>query len=257
MTTVLLPKSDIEVIPLLSELPQVMAFSTLRGRVEDEDMYSGFNVCHYTGDTQVHIEQSRARLAAALSIAPEQLVIPRQTHSQNVRAVDGYPCMPEDTDALVARADSGVWLCVNTADCLPVVFADVRARVAAVAHAGWKGVAGDIAGRTVDVMKSVGSKVGDIHVAIGPHICGCCYETEAEFARQFDRYAAVTHSSAAQGKAYVDLAACVVRQLLDAGIGEGSISDCGVCTFEHPDRLFSARRHGVASGRILTAIGWQ
>lgn len=237
-------------IPLLQGLPGITAFSTVRGAgANDADPYSGFNACHYTGDASAHISDCRAALAREAGVSDFQLVIPRQTHSDNVTVVSALPCAPENCDALVAGSDVGAVLCVNTADCLPVVFADPDARIIGVAHAGWRGIVNGILKRTVLKMAEAGADVKRIHAEIGPHICGNCYETDAEFARQFNRFA---RPAVKAGKAYVDLAAAAISQLREAGLQH--VADCGICTYEHPSELFSARRHGVASGRILTAI---
>lgn len=237
-------------IPLLQGLPGITAFSTVRGaNANDTDPYSGFNVCHYTGDALSHIFECRTKLANEAGVSDFQLVIPRQTHSDKVTVVSSLPCAPESCDALVAASDVGAVLCVNTADCLPVVFADPDAGIIGIAHAGWRGIVNGILQHTILAMSETGADIQHIHAEIGPHICGNCYETDTEFARQFSRYA---KPAAKVGKAYVDLATAAASQLHRAGLNH--VADCGICTYEHPSKLFSARRHGVASGRILTAI---
>lgn len=237
-------------IPLLQGLPGITAFSTVRGdNANDADPYSGLNVCHYTGDNPSHICECRAKLAKEAGVSDFQLVIPRQTHSDNVTIVSSLPCAPDNCDAIVAGSDVRAVLCVNTADCLPVVFADPDTGIIGIAHAGWRGIVNGILQRTILAMRETGAHIQSIHAEIGPHICGNCYETDAEFAKQFSRYAKPADKA---GKAYVDLATAAASQLHEAGLSH--VADCGICTYEHPSKLFSARRHGVASGRILTAI---
>lgn len=117
--------------------PGVKAFCTLRGEISASP-YSGFNVCHYTGDTEEHVVSCRRMLARAIDLPLEAIVVPRQTHSINCLTVDSVPvpaAMLEGVDALVTRL-KGVAIGVSTADCVPVLMADVAARVIGVAHAG-------------------------------------------------------------------------------------------------------------------------
>lgn len=233
------------------------AFSTLRGGETyggAEDAYAGFNVCHYTGDDPVRVAHCRSELAAFVGTDVSRLVIPRQTHSVNVAVIgDGLPRL-EGVDALVTARDD-VALVVNTADCLPVVFNDSRRGVIAIAHAGWRGLYGGILAATVAEMVRMGAVPRDIRVAIGPCICGACYEVDEAFAARFEaRFGAGVRMIAATGhKPHVDLRAAAITELECCGIDRTRISDSGICS-RCDERLFSARRQGVHSGRIATVV---
>lgn len=233
------------------------AFSTLRGGETyggAEDAYAGFNVCHYTGDAPAHVADCRHELAAYIGTDVNRLVIPCQTHSVNVAVIgDRLPCL-EDVDALVTTRDD-VALVVNTADCLPVVFNDSRRGVIAIAHAGWRGLYDGILAATVAEMARLGAAPRDIRVAIGPCICGACYEVDEEFAGRFEaRFGSGVRMPVASGhKPHVDLRAAAITELQRCGIDTTGISDSGVCS-RCDGRLFSARRQGVRSGRIATVV---
>lgn len=233
------------------------AFSTLRGGETyggAEDAYAGFNVCHYTGDDPAHVADCRRELAAYVGTDVNRLVIPRQTHSVNVAVIgDMLPCL-EEVDALVTVRDD-VALVVNTADCLPVVFNDSRHGVIAIAHAGWRGLYDGILAATVTEMSRLGAVPGDMRVAIGPCICGACYEVDEAFAARFEaRFGSDVRIVPASGhKPHVDLRAAAVIELKRCGIDPTGISDSGVCS-RCDERLFSARRQGVSSGRIATVV---
>ena len=206
------------------------AFSTMRGdeAYDSNGAYAGFNVCHYTGDAPAHVADCRRELAAYIGTDVNRLVIPRQTHSVNVAVIgDRLPCL-EGVDALVTTRDD-VALVVNTADCLPVVFNDSRRGVIAIAHAGWRGLYDGILAATVAEMARLGAVPRDIRVAIGPCICGACYEVDEA------------------------LRAAAITELQRCGIDLTGISDSGVCS-RCDGRLFSARRQGVRSGRIATVL---
>ena len=55
-------------------------------------------------------------------------------------------------------------------------------------------------------------------------------------------------------KWHINLPLCNKQILLHCGVAEENIQDCGICTFQHSDEFFSARKLGVDSGRIYTAI---
>ena len=75
----------------------------------------------------------------------------------------------------------GLMLTVTTADCVPVFMVDGRTRAIGLLHAGWRGAAAGILeaglGGLIDALDS---KPGDLHVHLGPAICGQCYEVGPE-----------------------------------------------------------------------------
>lgn len=250
-------RSDFNPVELVTG-PGAVAFSTTRGDTAVAgDPYSGFNACHYTSDDQSHVAQCRQELAEAVGLPESNIVIPRQTHSVNVAVVDSVPSTPEDVDGLVTVRDD-VLLCVNTADCLPVVFHDPSAKVIGIAHAGWKGVFNGIIPAVIEKMKELGADQSAIRAAMGPCICVDCYEVDVDFAKRFiDRFPRVENiakPSFKEGKMQLDLSAVARYQLIEAGITADKINMPAGCTRCRPDRFFSARALGVASGRVLTAI---
>lgn len=218
--------------------------------------YGEFNACHYVGDAPEHVARSRSRLAMELGIAPECMVIPRQTHSLNVAVVNDTGCDYNEVDAMVTNRH-GVALCVNTADCLPVVMADVVHGVVGIAHSGWRGTVGRIAARTLEAMVSIGADPQSVDVLIGAHICAGCFEVGDEVAERFaDEFPDCEGTILLRGyaKPHIDLSAAVRRTLIEAGVSESRVNECGICSKCGDVPLFSARRDGIASGRTLTAV---
>lgn len=83
-------------------------------------------------------------------------------------------------DAFITRTP-GVVCFVRTADCVPILVADTKQRAVAAVHAGWRGTALDVAGEAIRAMeKQFGTNPADCVAAIGPRICGKCYEVGAE-----------------------------------------------------------------------------
>lgn len=230
----------------------IKAFSTLRSARSADEPYSGFSVCHYTGDDPAHVEGCRDELCRGLGIDRRHLVVPRQTHSSEVAMVTEANLDTlnfEGIDALVT-AEAGIALCINTADCVPLLMADPEAGVIAAVHAGWRGVIAGIAVKSVRVMESLGARADRINVAMGPSIGPCCFEVGEEVAAKFDE-AFVDLSGA---KPHVDLGLALASQLIEVGLLPEHITQPPACSRCNSEDFFSARRLGIASGRTLSLI---
>ena len=55
-------------------------------------------------------------------------------------------------------------------------------------------------------------------------------------------------------KWHLDLPLCNRLQMTAAGVPDDQIHDAAICTYHHTEDFFSARRMGIHSGRIFTAI---
>lgn len=130
--------------------------------------------------------KNRAAVAKHLSIEPSQLISCYQIHSPTVVTVE-KPWAPEDrpqADAMVTKVKN-IALGVLTADCVPILFADIRAGVVGAAHAGWRGAVSGVIENTLDVMEALGAHRKSIHAAIGPCIWQKSYEVGPEFPAPF------------------------------------------------------------------------
>jgi hypothetical protein len=159
----------------------------------------------------------------------------------------------------------GVLLGVGTADCVPVLVADVEKRVVAAFHAGWRGTVARIVERGVAKMAAeYGATAKDLVAAVGPSIGACCYavgdEVWAEFAGQFGYAEELFDRATGGGAIRLNLWEANRRQLLDAGLGEERITVVGECTACARDaggalRYFSHRGEKGVAGRMLNVVG--
>lgn len=186
--------------------------------------------------------------AKEMGIFPENLCMPHQTHSDHILWVDRAG-RPMDTDAVVTQ-ESGLWLCVRTADCIPVLLYDDRNYTVAAVHAGWRGTLARIASKTVEAMCSDPSHV---HAIVGPGISREAFEVGDEVYEYF-RQAGFPMSlvSERREKWHLDLGASVEWQLRSIGVHDIRLSN--VCTYDSPESLYSARRDGIETGRNLNFI---
>ncbi len=213
----------------------------------------------FTGDVEADYLPYRKELAASCDCQPDQLLFPRQTHSNHVVvASSGMNTAISETDALITN-EPGLFVCVQTADCVPVLLFDPKKKVVAAIHAGWRGTVSKIAGKTVQQMTDqFGSDPSDIIAGIGPSIHLHAYEVGPEVVdavrANFNSSSALLKPSLTDGKAFFDLWEANKVVLMESGIAEDNIEIMGLCSFEHQDLFYSARRDGSDTGRMVSGI---
>ena len=155
---------------------------------------------------------------------------------------------PGGYDAMIT-AVPGTLLCIWTADCTPLILYDTAKHAAAIAHCGWRGICSGIVGNTVEGMRRCfGTDPREIAAALGPGICGDCYEVGSELIKAFSaRFSqeelGELFRPKENGKYLLDLRKAIVMELIRAGIEPSDIFDTGICSYES-DRFASYRRDG-------------
>jgi YfiH family protein len=245
----------------LAALPGIRhGFFTRRGGVSD-GIYASLNGGVGSRDAPERVAENRARMAAALAVAPERLITAYQIHSADAVTVEA-PWAPDArprADAIVTRTP-GLAIGVTTADCGPILFADAQARVIGAAHAGWRGAFTGVIEAAIAALERCGAERGRIVAALGPMIRQKSYEVGPEFVARFE--AADAHNarffapSARTGHAQFDLAGYIAARLAHNGITR--IEDLGRCTHAEPQEFFSYRgstlRGEADYGRHVNAI---
>lgn len=172
--------------PELAAYPHIRhGFSTRRGGVST-GVFASLNCGWKSGDDVANVAENRRRIAAALAVAPENLLTCQQIHSPTVLTVTtGWtPAERPEADAMVTDRP-GLALGALSADCVPLLFADPVARIIGAAHAGWRGALLGVAENTVAAMKALGARPDNIIVAIGPCIWQQSYEVSPTFPAEF------------------------------------------------------------------------
>lgn len=204
-------------------------------------------------DLTNEIENNKKLLCEELNIPFENLIIPQQTHSDNVRIakckVQSAKCY-KDTDALIAN-EPNVVLALNFADCVPILFYDSVKKVIAATHAGWRGTAVQIGVKTVQKMvEEFSCKPSDIIAAIGPAIGNCCFEAKEDVLAQLE--ATLDANSSAISNNHADLKLINKLQLLACGIEK--IDVCEYCTSCQSELFFSYRKEKGNTARHSAVI---
>ncbi len=196
--------------------------------------------------------------------ADEGVWMPKQVHGTTIVEVHETDCIVEgehwpksteiQADAVITSVD-GEWIGVHTADCVPVLLYDPKRRVVAAVHAGWRGTVKHIVGKTIREMKEkFGCAANDLYAVVGPSISPERFEVGQEVA---DEFVAAGRGECVIGqyrKPHIDLWQSNVMDMLDEGMDIGKIDCTPLCTMQEADLLYSARREGIGTGRIVTAI---
>ncbi len=165
-------------------------------------------------------------------------------------------------DALMTQ-ESGVFLLISFADCLPILYFDPVHQVVGIAHAGWRGTASGIAGQMVQKLANrFGVRPADLLVGLAPSIGPCCYEVGPDVRAEFERIPEVAesvvwmpHHGGRADRWMLDLKGSNYRQLLAAGISPEHIEVMPFCTACRTDLFFSHRREQGKTGRFAALIG--
>jgi len=247
--------------PLLGALPGLAhAFFTREGGVSD-GVYASLNGGLGSDDMRPHVLENRARMAAALGVAPSHFATVHQVHSPDAVVIEApwdEAARPR-ADAIVTRKPA-LAIAVSSADCGPVLFADAAAGVIGAAHAGWRGALTGVLEATVAAMEKEGASRRNIKAALGPMISRHAYEVGPEFELRFREADPASRAFFAPaeraGHFMFDLPGYIGGRLETAEIG--GFEDLRRCTYGDDEMFYSYRRmthrREADYGRHLSAI---
>ena len=233
-------------------------FTRLRG--VSTGLYDSLNTGVGSSDDPAAVQENRRRIAAHLGGTADDLAACYQIHSAVARVAEaGWHGDRPEGDAVVT-ATPGPICAVLTADCAPVLLADVEAGIVGAAHAGWKGALGGIVHSTVAAMQALGADPRRIVAVVGPCIAQASYEVGADYQERFKHHDPGSGQFFAEGaaadKRLFDLPGFVLWRLQQAGVGEAAWT--GDDTRADEARFFSNRRAYLAGepdfGRMMSAI---
>jgi hypothetical protein len=191
--------------------------------------------------------------------SPANLVLTRQVHGARIATEDecaGPSWLAADG---IVGVTPGVPVAVVTADCVPILLADVGGTAVAALHAGWRGLAAGVIAAGVAALGRLVGGPSPLVAAVGPHIGPCCYEVDAPVIDAL-REGEVPALEAAlrptrPGHAALDLGRIAREALLAAGLARDFVGALpGACTHCDPERFHSYRRDGPAAGRLVHYI---
>lgn len=259
-------------IPYLSftiykDLPVKAAVSTRKGGVSPVP-YDSMNMGLHTGDSPENVLENRRRFFEELGIPAGNLINCRQVHGTHIEIVTKKDCgrgalslessIP-GTDGLITE-EPDVPLTMNYADCTPLFFFDPVRKVIGLSHGGWRGTAGNIVGKTVNLMvEKFGCHSKDILGAIGPAIGFENFEVGEEVVEAMRSLFTPSefknlYKTKPNGKFLFALAEANHVLMRKAGLTEDHIEDCSLCTWDRTDLFYSYRKDHGNTGRHMAVL---
>ncbi|HYF50330.1 MAG TPA: polyphenol oxidase family protein [Planctomycetota bacterium] len=243
--------------------PFKAVFTTRHGGMSKGN-YESLNLALHVGDDPRRVRDNRRLAFTAHKLDSSRLIVAQQIHGAEAAIVSAsdagrgsfsHADAIEGCDAIVTRA-ANLPLMNLSADCLLLALGDPQAKVLAVLHGGWRGIAAGIIQNTITLMRSAGAKPERIHVAGTPAIGRCCFEVGSDVVQTLGPDCVVRTENE---KSFIDLNRAALKRLTSAGVPEQQIQLSSDCTCCREDLFFSHRRCSKAgekhTGR-MALIAW-
>jgi hypothetical protein len=208
-----------------------------------------FNLSYSVGDEKINVDENRKTFFESLGLISENVAYQRQIHSDIVNVIkcggDGG-----ESDAIITDK-LNIGIAVSVADCTPIFIYDLKNKVIAAVHSGWKGTEKKILYQTlVKLQKDFNSAPENLIVYIGPSISQANYEVGSDVAGKFNEKFVMKKNN----RFYLDISGINYSMLIDNGIPKSQIQKSELCSYGFKDLLHSYRRDGEKSGRSLGVI---
>lgn len=194
----------------------------------------------------------------------------QQVHGNTVLAASEILnlALPPADGLVTEQADQAVWVC--SADCTPVLIADVETGNVSAIHAGWRGTAQKIVPQAIARLRTQGSQLQNLRIALGPAIAGEVYQVSTPVAievgvtvladsslldttdSESSTEAILEHllqlpnspilTDSAPGRVRLDVRRVNALQLEQLGISPEQVAIAPHCTYRDATNFFSYRR---------------
>ncbi len=209
----------------------------------------------FSRECEENVKENFSRVSDAVGFSKKAYALTNQQHTdivdiiENDKADCGFYISKTAVDGYVTN-QKDICLCVFVADCVPIILADTKNRVAACVHSGWRGTAKKISQNALTLMsKNYGTKPGDVIAAIGPCISKCCYEVGRDV---YDEFGVSEVFTPRGDKFMLDLVFANTAVLKDAGVKK--IDACFECTYCKSDLYYSHRATDGKRGNMAAMI---
>ena len=197
-----------------------------------------------------------------------------QLHSNKVFQIhNNLDLKTRNADCLITKEKfKSLW--IYTADCIPILIADIHTRHIAACHVGFQGLKKQIISRMLERFIKIGSNKNNLIFALGPSINGdnyqlntkdiedlliniegnnftkkSCYSIELNNEEIVQLY----KKDSTQNKSLFDIQAAAILQLNQEGIKKSQINVNRLCTYSNPN-LFNSFRRDKSSLRQWSCI---
>ena len=221
-----------------------------------EPPYDRFNLAGHVGDEDYAVHHNRKLLADDIG-GSTQFQWVRQVHGTDVLVLDnGLVDESREADAIYTQ-ETDIVCGVLTADCLSVFFCDDEGQEIAVAHAGWRGLAGGVLQNTLKqfdadparILAWIGPGIGPCHFEVGDDVRDAFLDMDIA---EIDNEDGILFLEGDEpGKWMADLFG--LAKIILASQDVKQIYGEPICTWCEFDRFYSFRRDGE-TGRFASII---
>ena len=220
--------------------------------------YAGLNLSFRVGDDPQVVKDNFCDMKREVGVHDLRIVTMKQVHGERIIEVkDNRLKEVGEADGMITE-EKGLFLGVLTADCVPMLFSVRGRKLAAVAHAGWRGTLAGIAAKMIGLLKERHDvDPSSVEAAMGPAIGPCCYEVDDPVLDQLrmglPEWESVVRDYRGH-KARLDLKALIRRQAEEQGVPASSVSAVNLCTICQDQLFYSYRREGRVNGTMVSGI---
>jgi hypothetical protein len=227
----------------------VRAFVTGRSGGVSPAPYDALNLGDHVGDELTNVQENRRRVAEAIGVEANRLVIISQVHGRDVVAANEADA--QSTGDVIIDYGDGFAVAVLVADCLPILLVDEDSPTLAVVHAGWRGLESNVLESALENFEHRDA----VHAFLGPCISAAAYQVGPEVAQHFTSVTgALTPDT--DDRSRLDLRVVALAQLRTLGITDNRVtlttqSTDGGATFYSDRAARPCGRFALVARRVI------
>ena len=211
---------------------------------KSKGIYKSLNCGLGSNDKKINIQKNLKIAKNKISKNSKNILLVNQTHSQKYIYINNSNKIKSKrvkADAIITNQKK-LPIAILTADCVPILIYDDTSKIIAAIHAGWKGAYKGIIDNVIRFMIKKGSKIRNIHAAIGPSISQRNYNVKKDFLKRFLKKNKKNKVFFKKRKnlIYFNLPKYVKSQLISNKIS--NIDHINIDTYNYKNNFFSARR---------------
>ena len=211
---------------------------------KSKGIYKSLNCGLGSNDKKINIQKNLKIVKNKISKNSKNILLVKQTHSQKYIYINNSDKIKNKrlkADAIITNQKK-LPIAILTADCVPILIYDDALKIIAAIHAGWRGAYKGIINNVIRFMIKKGSKIKNIHAAIGPSISQKNYNVKKDFLKRFLKKNKKNKVFFKKRKnlIYFNLPKYVKSQLISNKIS--NIDHINIDTYDYKNNFFSARR---------------
>ena len=211
---------------------------------KSKGIYKSLNCGLGSKDKKINIQKNLKIVKNKISKNSKKIFLVNQIHSQKYIYINNSNKIKSKrvkADAIITNQKK-LPIAILTADCVPILIYDDTLKIIAAIHAGWRGAYKGIINNVIKFMIKKGSKIENIHAAIGPSISQKNYNVKKDFLKKFLKKNKKNKVFFKKRKnlIYFNLPKYVKSQLISNKIS--NIDHINIDTYDYKNNFFSARR---------------